>query len=891
MSLKWIKYTIVSIALLFALSIIFLISVSYVYEEEIKQYAVDELNLHLDAKFNSEEIHLTVFEQFPYLALKFKNVLIEDETNSQQIDTLLFAEKLYLNLDLIDLILGKYEIRKISGEQVLMNLQVDSTGLDNYNIWKSDSTHKNKNIRFVLQEIEIDKLNLNYSNLVNQQQYRFYTEHLDFAGDFNNSIYDLSAKSNLVVTEFTSDHITYLTDKKAQIDLKIRVNSDSSSYLIKKGDVNIEGMAFDLKGNYQNKDTSFIDIGINGNEIMLQSLFNVFPLKMLEVLNAYKAKGMVQFNASIIGVFSKIKTPKIKAGFTIKNGSMIEQLSLTKLSSIDLKGNYTNKNNEGEQELNIESVNATLGGEKIKGKLHLKKFNSPEISGAVSGKISIKKMAEFSQISTLELGGYLNMDLLYKIHNNNDDYEIDLIKGAIDLFDLSAVTKDHKIAIEQTKGRFLFKGKSLNSNNIYGKINGSDYQMQMSFQNFMDFITGNNDRMIVKGKTSIKELDIDIYKNHQNSTASKFELPAFLTVDTDISIENLYYKSFRAKNLIGSITIEDSLIKADNVMFYASDGVYRLNSTLIADRNEEFKWNIEGKADNINVSKFFIGFENFGQDYLTDKHLKGIASFTFKVESFFDNSLSFYENKLNVQTQLKVNNGELIKHSSMYDIAAYLNNNKLVKSVVDTKTLSEKLEHIKFSELSNDIIIKEGVIHIPQMEIKSNVMNISLYGEHGFNDSIDYHISFRLRELLIKNDNNAEFGPIKDDELGKKLFLLMYGTVDNPLFKLDNEGKKQEKKDRVKEEKKELKTVLKDEFGLFSKDTTLTKKNNKKDTTIFQLEWEEDDVTPNDSVEAQKNTEKDTNNQKQTKLNKFLKKIGVEEEKENNVKFEIDQDN
>ena len=94
----------------------------------------------------------------------------------------------------------------------------------------------------------------------------------------------------------------------------------------------------------------------------------------------------------------------------------------------------------------------------------------------------------------------------------------------------------------------------------------------------------------------------------------------------------------------------------------------------------------------------------------------------------------------------------------------------------------------------------------------------------------------------------------------------------------------------LQKEKNELKTVLKDEFGLFSKDTTLTKKKNKKDTTIFQLEWEEDDVTPNDSVEAQKHTEKDTNNQKQTKLNKFLKKIGVEEEKENNVKFEIDQD-
>ncbi len=611
---------------------------------------------------------------------------------------------------------------------------------------------------------------------------------------------------------------------------------------------------------------------------------------MLATLNAYKAKGMVEFNATIIGETSKIKTPKVNADFTIKNGSMIEQISSTKLSSIDLEGNYTNKNDKGKQELNLERIKATLGGEKIKGTLYLKKFNSPDISGAISGKIAIKKMAEFSQVSSLELGGNIDLDINYRVHFQNEAYKIDLIKGNLDLFDLSAVTKNQSISIEQTNGRFFFKEKSLISDNIYGIINGSGYQMHISFQNFMDFITGNNERLIVKGKTSIKELDIDVYKNHQNSTDSKFELPSFLTINTDVSIDKLYYKSFIAKKLKGSITIEDSLIKADNVMFYASDGVYRINSVLTADRNEQFKWNIEGKAENINVSKFFIGFENFGQGYLTNKHLKGIASVTFKVESFFDNSLTFYENKLNVQTQLKVKNGELIRHSSMYDIAAYLDNNKLVKSIVDTKTLSEKLEHIKFSELSNDIIIKEGVIHIPKMEIKSNVMNISLYGEHGFNDSIDYHINFRLRDLLIKNDNETEFGPIKDDELGKKLFLLMYGTVDNPLFKLDNEGKKKEKKERVKEEKNELKTVLKDEFGLFSKDTTLNNKNNKKDTTIFQLEWEEDDVTPSDSVETQKSTQKDTNSQKNKKIKKFLKKIGVEEEKEDNVKFEIDQE-
>jgi len=175
------------------------------------------------------------------------------------------------------------------------------------------------------------------------------------------------------------------------------------------------------------------------------------------------------------------------------------------------------------------------------------------------------------------------------------------------------------------------------------------------------------------------------------------------------------------------------------------------------------------------------------------------------------------------------------------------------------------------------------------MNIISSVMNMTLFGNHGFNDSIDYHFSFRLRELMVKEQSDNEFGPIKDDGLGKIIFLNMYGTVDNPLFKLDQEEKKQKKKEIIKEEKQVIKSVLKEELGLFSKDSTLKTQKEKQDTTIFEIEWEEEmKEAENKSINKQ-TKEKDTTKKKNGKLNKFLKKIGVEEEEKKEVEFEINQ--
>jgi hypothetical protein len=134
-------------------------------------------------------------------------------------------------------------------------------------------------------------------------------------------------------------------------------------------------------------------------------------------------------------------------------------------------------------------------------------------------------------------------------------------------------------------------------------------------------------------------------------------------------------------------------------------------------------------------------------------------------------------------------------------------------------SFEKKLLDLKFDQLTNTLIIKNGVITIPQMSISSSALDIEVSGQHTFNNVIDYRFGFRLRD--IKEKETSEFGQIIDDGTGLKVFVRMYGTMDNPIVEWDNASRKEQAKENRAQEKETVRSMFKSEFGLFKNDSTV----------------------------------------------------------------------
>ena len=96
-----------------------------------------------------------------------------------------------------------------------------------------------------------------------------------------------------------------------------------------------------------------------------------------------------------------------------------------------------------------------------------------------------------------------------------------------------------------------------------------------------------------------------------------------------------------------------------------------------------------------------------------------------------------------------------------------------------------------------------------------------------------------------------------DPENRRCVFILMTGTVENPIIKYDRKGLKQKIGEDLKAEKHSLKQILKEEFGLFKKDSTLNQQATPKGEQKFKIEVGEKKEQKTNNLQPKKKEEDD----------------------------------
>jgi hypothetical protein len=125
----------------------------------------------------------------------------------------------------------------------------------------------------------------------------------------------------------------------------------------------------------------------------------------------------------------------------------------------------------------------------------------------------------------------------------------------------------------------------------------------------------------------------------------------------------------------------------------------------------------------------------------------------------------------------------------------------------------EELSRIRFQKLSNQLLISEGKVSIPEMEIQSNAVNLRLSGTHSLENEMDYRLKVNLRKVLAAKfkRNNAQVYREDDPYEGTNLMIRVYGSPSDPKFAYDRAGVSQKLKDEFKKEKEELKNLFRKE--------------------------------------------------------------------------------
>jgi len=825
-----------------------------VYEDEVKAIVIKELNKHLNAEVRIEpqNIDLTILKSFPDCALEFKKLTVMESANVKHKDTLLYTESLTLAFSVKDLFSKHYHIKKIGLGKGSANLKVDKKGNANYIVWKTDSTSaSNDSLAFALEKITLNDFLLSYRNSKARVKIETSIARLIFHGEFSANQYLLKAEGNAFVENFQADKTQYLNQKRLKLDMELDVNGDT--YTIRKAETNVNATTMVSSGNFVLHDSLIsLDILFNGKNLDISSTLSLLPEKFQKQITDYKSDG--EFYAKGECHYHYSKPLNINADFGIRQATITYKPENTTLSDVNLSGSLVLADKQSV--LRLQHIAARLNANTFRGNVEVSNFGDPYLKLDIGAKTNLAELMAFYPVDTLrEISGDIDIDASIEGPVNamkSGSFNAGIqASGKANLRNLKAAFKQSDKDLNIPAGELVLTDRRLSVSDLKILKGGSDVTLNGEMPDFLGYLFDPAASLAINAHVTSESIaleDLIFSAPTSSGSSSSFAIPERLELNVDVAVNKLSFGKFSAGNIKGSLLLKNRKVALKDLSLEAADGQIRLNA--LADAHEK-GLSVKGDCDleRLNIRRLFAELNNFGQTTLEDKHLKGFVTSHVSFAANWNDHLEVDAGSIRASSSISVEQGELIGFKPLESLAKYIDINEL--------------KHIKFSSLQSNIEIDNRMIAIPKTLIKSNAINLELWGKHSFDNVVEYHIKLLISELLAKKPRvnkrlDDELALVENDPENRRcVFIRMSGPIDNLSIAYDRKGAKEKIREDIKQEKQTIKQILKEEFGFFKKDTVKQKQEEKANQN-FQIQFgEEKPKKPNGLQPKKKEDEED----------------------------------
>ncbi len=860
------KWLLITSTLVFVLLLTGVI-LGYIYEDDIKKYALSSINAELknDIVIDEKDINFSFIRNFPKASLTLKNVIIPSSFKN---DTLLQANRVTLKFGLLKLLSGEYIVDKITIDDGKASVGFNEKGVGNYDILK-ESNNKDttsSSFQFNIDNVRLNNVSLTYFDNQNNQLADVLIKKGQLVGSFSDQETALTFRSRQLINNLSIDSSSIFKNKESSLDLDFNYTDSSQNLTFNKGTLAIEKMLFSVTGYYNIKKNSY-ELSSTTKNVELADVFSLLPNEVSNKLKEYKSNAVIESNTSLSRKSSD-DFVNIKSTFSVNKGTLTEQNTKASISNLNLNGEY--KLTRNTQFITIEKIKGELSGGNFEGSLKAIGKNKISIFSDFKLTADLTKLAEFLNFERVEnIAGKLSIDNTLKGTYFNNNFNLTQLSGKTQLKNVALKLVGKKYSLANLQGDFNFN-RFTSTGTFKGEYGESDFAINTQVQNLIEHIISNKpliiNNYIQSERLNLNEILSLAEEDNNKEVDTNFYLPKNISTTTTANVGTLLYQKHELTQLSGKLLISPWQVDASNLSFKANGGIYSMSANLKPHQEDRYLLKANTVAGNIDVPDFFNRFDNFGQDVLEARHVKGRADAIINLSAELTKGLTILTPTLDVQTDFTISKGELKDFELFEEMADYIKSNTIAKKVVQVDQLSQKLKHIYFDELQNTLTIKDSKITLPNMYITSSAMDVGIYGEQDFDFNIKYGINFRLRDVLIK-DKSSDFGYIVDDGEGRRMYLSLVGTIDEPEFKLDAEARKDARKEKIADEKNKIKSILNQEFGLFKNSTENADNSQKNDPAPAKVEvdWDNTDESTKDKGEEEK--------KKKKKIPKWIQKL------------------
>ncbi len=764
----------------------------YYHQEKLIQPVVNQINKQLVVEVDVGDIHLS-FREFPLVSVAFTNVYIPEAVTGSS-DTLISVEKAYLNFRPWDLWRDDIQVYGVSLDNGIVNLRAFADGSNNWSFWKP--TDDTSSVNIALNEVLARDVLFRYSDgdvLVVDQ-----VDFIKLNGNFSDREFRIKGKGDVEHRKLTVSDFSYNRSVAVKADFSVQKVGDD--IVIESKQFLLENEPLHFQVSIMNKET---DVYIAGDNLNAQSVKGLMPDAYRDALDWFDLDGRLDmaFSTHIPDVGASERL----LDFALKDGGLDIRDRALRITDVQTNGTLQFGKDVRTQNgaLDVEAFNGNIDGGSFNLTMGLEDFDRPLIELQADAKISLEKLFVLAGIDTLNnVGGKASFDL----HFQNRFQSLNAITTR------DFVTAQSAGSLQITDGSFQFKHSDLPYSNLNASCSlekndlrfdtltiaagKSDITFVGRLNNLLPFLLVPNELLVLEANAYSRYLLLDEFLAAQGQSDDPYVLrfPERVVAKLNMELNEFHFDSFSAKETEGTCILSPSGFQAKLKNVKTLNGSINYANLFIDGKEKPYKMQVIAKGEDINMNAMFDAFHNFGQDVITSRELHGTLSADVNLLAVLTPNLNIPLNSITADATLQLDNGRLVHFEPMEALSRFAR--------------LEELRDVRFNTLSNTLSINNGVIYIPAMDIRSNVLDIEFEGTHTFDNDIDYVVRMDLREALFaeRKRKKSEFDDIMiiPSEGGARLWVTMKGPVSNPRISLDNRQIRRSLSDQMREQGRQL---------------------------------------------------------------------------------------
>ncbi len=794
--LKILKIALVTLVVLFL--------VVYIYVTVNKKQIIAQVTQQMSEKLNGnvkiETADISFFKSFPRVAVLVKNIKITDTMYEQHKHAFFEAKELFININVFKL-LGKTS--PLSGIRVRggsIFLFTDTAGYTNQYLLssKKDSTGgpKTTDKNISIKNILLQQMQFVLLDQKREKYHDFVIDELKVSLDNEGDDLVMDTRLNMLVKSlaFNVPKGTFL--KNAGFTGRFELHYGKKSQMLSFTNINIKlsGHPFNLSGTFDlgEKNPGFT-LKVKTEKVFYDNIKKLLPGRIDTSLSIVSVSSPINAEAELYGPL-RGGEPYILARWVVKDATL--KTNFMDFDKASFTGYYKNEVQAGlprkdpNSVVSISDFKAEWHGLKItSGDIEILDLQKPQLTCDLHSAFPLKDLNQLLQTQSLQLtAGDADVLLTYKgpIEKNNNTNSF--LNGAINIAKGKVLYTPRNVEMTEVNGKLTFKNSNVALERLHCKVLGNDIVMDGIANNVLTLISTEPNKVSIEYNIYSPVLNLAPFTfllqspkkataksgNSFNKMASQIdELLEKSRIQVELKADRLLYRKLEAAKLDASITVLQDRYVLDRVNMSLADGAMQMSGQLVNVQSGRHHAILKAGMQSVNVQKVFYAFENFGQDGITDKNLKGKLTADADVQ-------------IDISTE-----GKVLPSSSMGDISfslkkGALNNFEPIKKMQKFIFKNRDFDNIEFAELKNRLSINRGEITIPRMEIQSSVLSFFVEGLFSPRGNTDVSVQVPFSNLKKRDEDYIPENIGVDKKGGRSIFLRgQAGSDGNVQFKLD----------------------------------------------------------------------------------------------------------